>query len=182
MTERDPQQACEWFDERLEPWLDGELDAADAGRVADHVEGCARCARQVALARRIGAGLRDLGQPACPEHVGLGVAQPPRAAPRRVVPALAAGLMAGALALGVVWQMNGSAPSGEPSPAELAEARADLELALGYVAAAGRAAGRDVGNVLADEAIMRPLRSGLELNVNIPVPRKARNETMENNS
>ncbi len=150
--------------------------------MAGHVEGCTRCARQTALARRISAGLRDLEHPGCPEHVGRDVAESSRAEPRRFMPALAAGLMAGALALGVIWQMNGNAPPGEPSPAELAEARAELELALGYVAAAGRAAGRDVGSVLADQAVMRPIRSGLEFKVNIPVPREARNETMESNS
>lgn len=170
---------CVWFDERLEAWLDGDLDRADARSVKRHLDGCARCRREVALARSIRDRLRQTAMPECPQEV---VGDPPIGRPgrgRRFIPALAAGLFAGALALGVVWQVTRTAGPGGPSDAELAEARAELKLALGYVAAAGRAAGRDVGGVLADDGVLRPIRSGLELKVKIPVPRKAHDETVE---
>lgn len=181
MSDRIPKHDCEWCDERLEPWLDGDLSADETAAVAAHVRDCERCGRQVALARRITTGLRSAPADPCPGRVVETLARETRPRPSRFHAALAAGFLAGALALGVVWQMNGDSAPGRPSRAEIAEARADLELALGYVAAAGRAAGRDVGNVLAGEA-MHPIRSGLKMNVKIPVPRRAQDDTVETQS
>lgn len=182
MSDRERKADCDWFDERLEPWLDGELQAEEAQAVERHVADCARCRREVDLAQRITNGLRSLKAPGCPNLVVETPGRERDGRRHRLVPALAAGLMAGALALGVVWQMNRTTGPEEPSRAELAEARADLELALGYVAAAGRAAGRDVGGVLADDGVLRPIRSGLNVKLKIPVPREAHNEMVENQS
>lgn len=177
MSERD-RHDCEWFDERLEPWLDGELEGQEALTLERHLRDCGHCRAQAELARRIGTELRSRADETCPERVVERLARESRPRRRRLYPALAAGLMAGAVALGVVWQMNRGPGPDRPSRSELAAARADLELALGYVAAAGRAAGRNVGNVLADET-MQPIQSGLKMKVRIPVPRQAPNETVE---
>jgi anti-sigma factor RsiW len=49
----------------LSAWLDGEL-TTDAAAVAQHVSGCADCARYVAAVRHVGAGMRALPVPAAP--------------------------------------------------------------------------------------------------------------------
>lgn len=179
MTDIGTRHDCEWCDERLEPWLDGDLPEAEAAALEHHVEDCPRCRRETALARRVQSGLRSMEQPACPATVTRGLEE--RVARKRhpLFPALAAGLLAGALGLGVVWQMQRVAGPAQPSATELAQARAELEVALGYISAAGRAAGRDVGNVLAADGVMKPLRSGLDLKVTIPVRQRGYHETVE---
>lgn len=171
---------CDWYDERLEPWLDGDLPGNEAAALETHLAACQRCRREAGRARRIQSGLRGLEQPACPDNVPARLAARTRNRRNRLVPALAAGLVAGALGLGVVWQMQSSMETGgQPTGAELANARAELEVALGYVSAAGRAAGQDLGNVLADEGIMRPIRRGLDLKVTIPVLQRESRESVE---
>lgn len=180
MSDNTSRHDCDWCDERLEPWLDGELAADEAAALERHVAECRRCERQVSLARRIQSELRDLEQPACPEGVAGALAD--RTRPRRplLAPALAAGLVAGALGLGVAWQMNRTTETdGAPSRAQLAEARADLGVALGYISAAGRVAGRDVGNVLAGEGLMRPIQRGLDLEITIPALRRESHDMVE---
>lgn len=171
---------CEWFDERLEPWLDDDLPEDEAVALERHVAGCPRCRKQYRLAGRIRAGLRELGQPSCPDSVAANLDRRTRPRRRWLAPALAAGLAAGALGLGVAWQMHRTVgPGTQPSATELAEAREDLGVALGYISAAGRAAGRDVGHVLAGEGIMRPIQRGLDLQVTFPVPDRESHDTVE---
>lgn len=170
---------CDWCDDRLEAWLDGDLPADEAAAMEAHVAGCQRCRRQASLARRIQSGLRDLEQPSCPESIAADLADRTRHRRRRLAPALAAGLLAGALGLGIVWQMQSATDAGQPSRAELAQARAELEVALGYVSAAGRAAGRDLGDMLAGEGVMRPIQRGLDLKLTIPVLQREPHEKVE---
>jgi anti-sigma factor (TIGR02949 family) len=180
MSDNTPGHDCDWCDERLEPWLDGDLPADEASALEGHVAECRHCTRQISLARRIRSELRDLEQPACPEGVASALAGHTRPRRLRLAPALAAGLMAGAVGLGIVWQMTGTTETVEPpSRVELAEARADLGVALGYISAAGRVAGRDVGNVLAGEGLMRPIQRGLDLEITIPALRRESPDMVE---
>lgn len=171
---------CDWCDERLEPWLDGDLTADEASALESHLAECRRCERQVSLARRIQSDLQNLEQPVCPDGVASALAERTRPRRPRLAPALAAGLMAGAVGLSIVWQMTGTTEKDEsPSRAQLAEARADLGVALGYISAAGRVAGRDVGNVLAGEGLMRPIQRGLDLEITIPALRRESHDMVE---
>lgn len=180
MSNSTPRHDCDWCDERLEPWLDGDLPPHEAAALEDHVAGCRRCEREVGLARRIQSELRELEQPACPEAVADALADRTRPRRPRLAPTLAAGLMAGAVGLGIVWQISGTTETDEaPTRVELAEARADLGVALGYISAAGRVAGRDVGNVLAGEGLMRPIQRGLNLEITIPALRRESHDMAE---
>lgn len=52
--------SCRWTDERIEAWLDGDLAADEARRVAAHLADCAACAAALAAATAVRDGLRGL--------------------------------------------------------------------------------------------------------------------------
>lgn len=178
MTERHSNRDCEWFDERLEAYLDGDLDRADADRVARHLQDCAACRRELALSERIRESLKSSAQPACPEEVARSLEGIPEVGPRwkRALP-FAAGIAAALVGLALLWP--GAHRSPEPSAGEIAAARQELGIALGYIAKAGRIASRDVGSVVARNGVMAPIRDGMKLELNLPVPGRARPEQVE---
>lgn len=168
---------CDWVDGHLEAYADGELPRAEANRVAAHLDDCTACRRALALAGRIRASLRDMETPACPGRVVSALNRAPIAHRRRWLPAAAGALAASLLAVTVMWP--GDPDPAQPTPRELAEARQDLELALGYIAMAGQKASRDVGEVMTGSGVMTPIRDGMNLQLNIPVPMAARTEQAE---
>lgn len=46
--------------ELLGAYADGELDASDTARVAQHLKGCTECARELALIRSMGGAMRTM--------------------------------------------------------------------------------------------------------------------------
>src|SRR5436305_12462754 len=53
----------------LEPYVDGDLAPAEAGRLGSHLESCPACASELALAERIQRELRALPQLDCPPEI-----------------------------------------------------------------------------------------------------------------
>ncbi len=71
--------ACAWVRERIDPLLDGELAAADAAALQEHLAGCPACRAEVALARSLQGALRDGLPPlACPPEVSRRVMETAR--------------------------------------------------------------------------------------------------------
>jgi hypothetical protein len=64
--------------ERLKAFVDGETNAAEAARLRGHVEGCAACAQEVWIMRKIGEGLGELA----------GAAEPPAGMRERLLASL----------------------------------------------------------------------------------------------
>jgi anti-sigma factor RsiW len=61
----DPMQAkCKEVQERLSAWLDGEAEEAWQAALSAHLEGCARCRRELAQLQALDAVLGDLPAPA----------------------------------------------------------------------------------------------------------------------
>jgi len=58
---------CRWVQEQLSRWLDGELPEPELSRVADHLEDCPLCRRELELMQRLDAALADLTVPVPPE-------------------------------------------------------------------------------------------------------------------
>lgn len=133
---------CQWTLDRIEPYLDGDIDAAERAAFETHCAGCAGCAREVSLAIRIRRELRSLPVFDAPLDVierssrEIATASPNvvplRAARRRrlVLPALAAAIIAVAAAL---WFTNERRQYDGYSVAEIERARAEMALAFGYV-------------------------------------------------
>jgi anti-sigma factor RsiW len=64
--------SCEQVRDRLEAYVDGDLEGAEAAEVRAHLErdgGCAACREQVALAARIRDALRAVPALACPDQL-----------------------------------------------------------------------------------------------------------------
>lgn len=153
---------CEWVDERLETFLARELSDAEAKLLQTHLQHCGHCQRACVLAERIEAGLRSLPRLECPnsviDHVGK--------KSQRRWPVWAAAAAIGALALGVSFTFN--QPDPRPSRQELNQARAELRLAMGYIAAVGQLASRDVGRTITGNTL-HPIAQGLKLQLNYPL-------------
>jgi anti-sigma factor RsiW len=75
MTGPDEPLSCEAALDLLEPFVDGDLDAAEEARLRAHLASCVSCAAERALAERIQRELRALPQPECPPELLARVVQ-----------------------------------------------------------------------------------------------------------
>jgi len=158
------------FEDAVEAYLDSELEPAEARRFELRLEQDPALAAELELAERIRHGLHQLPRPRCPEEVSTRVfaeiaareAEGSARAPwrevltrwrERVWPSPPAWIWAPALAVllalvvGLGFETPPADPAGEPSAAEVAQAEAEIKLALAYVdkisTTTGTAVGRD---------------------------------------
>lgn len=151
-----------WFDQRIEPYLDGALPQAERRLFEARLELDPVLAAELDRARRIGGALAAMPRLKCPSDVRRRVfeitATRPFAARRWAWAGAAAALAAVALAVALR-----TPPQRGPSAAELAQARAEVAVALAYLDRAGRLAGREVGDQWVSGGIIRPVSEGLNL-------------------
>jgi anti-sigma factor RsiW len=60
---------CSWVQERIEPYVDGELRGPDLDAFERHIEVCETCRRELERAQMVVSGLRALPQQRCPDRV-----------------------------------------------------------------------------------------------------------------
>ena len=167
MKRNDDTLACHDVLDLLEPYVDGDLEPAAAGRLRSHLEGCPACAAELVLTRRIQRELRALPQLDCPPEIverarrqGAEVVpfRPRRAAlPLRTLRVIAAAallaLVLGGGALFIRSQQQRRA-------AEVAQATAEARYALALLGKVSRRAGLDVRDeVLARRVVLPAARS-----------------------
>ena len=177
--------SCESFQQEIEPYLDGELDASSARALRAHAERCATCAGELALARQVSQGLAELATLHCPERVNERVREALggrrelprwRATARRLrarVPAAPAWvaaasvlLLVGGLVLTLAYLRHAARPAAEEAPApytrlEVARAHRQLEWALAYTGRVTRASLQHVRRNVIDEKVVVPVRGAL---------------------
>lgn len=162
----------------LDAYLDGLLDAEAARAFEAHAAECAGCASEIALAERIRATLRETPAEPCPDEVfdaalariaalerdrpALRPARLPRPSLVRRV-ALAA-VLAVAVGLGVLPFFTAPEPPAPYSAEEVAEARRQIEYALGLVGDAGRETGLFLEQDVLGGHVVAPLNRNLRLN------------------
>jgi predicted anti-sigma-YlaC factor YlaD len=170
MNRDDETMTCELAADLVEPYVDGDLEPAEAARLRAHLQSCRACAAELALAERIQAELRALPQLDCPpeivERVRREGAQvlPFRssvrgwtALPFRLV--AAAALIAVALGGGVLFLRSQQQPR-QPSAAEVARATQQARYALAYLGRVSRQASLDVrDDVLARRVVLPAAQS-----------------------
>jgi hypothetical protein len=141
--------ACREVADRLEAFVDGDLDLDAAAALEAHLAGCAACREQHRLAAAVRDGLRGLPELDTPEHVLAAVRRATAAerirssgpAPRWAWRTAAAAALAVAAASGVLWWHGAHQPQPAPTQYQVAEAAAEARLALRYVADFSRRAG-----------------------------------------
>ncbi|MCB1037408.1 MAG: zf-HC2 domain-containing protein [Acidobacteria bacterium] len=120
---------CDSALEAIDPYLEGDLGEAQAGRLEAHLASCASCRHELELARKVLEGLRALPELHCPPGVASRVAflsrSPRRSSSRWAWLASAAALAAAALAASLFLETS---PPG-PDP-RLAQAEHEARIAL----------------------------------------------------
>jgi hypothetical protein len=187
---------CDRALDLIEPFVDGDLEGAAAGRLRSHLESCRACAAEWTLAERIRRELRALPQLDCPPEIvervrreGAQIAQilpfrspvRPRGAvlPFRI--AAAAALLAVALGGGALFIRSQQRPR-QPSAAEIARATQEARYALAYLGKVSRQASLDVrDDVLARRVVLPAAQSishtiGLSLDAAPEKPAPTRGE------
>lgn len=155
-------QACD----RLEAWIDGDLDPRAAEETRCHIEACPSCRTELDLAKEVRATLRSLPAfelPARVLHAVRSAAEGdsgPVAATRwwtRPVAAVAA--VAAAVLLALVVAPERQTPRPQADAAEVARVTAETRLALAYLgSAARRAEVRLKTRVVDDRAVVATLK------------------------
>jgi anti-sigma factor RsiW len=122
-----PPNVCEQYPDRLVDYADGDLSAADARQVAEHLGACPACRRRLMALRQSLAATQGFWQARADQLADIGTTAKPRM--RRVWPRAAVGVAAAVLLLVLarfaVWQRH------EPvaAPAEVVRQVEDAGLA-----------------------------------------------------
>lgn len=172
---------CDEALDLLEPHLDGDLTPEESARLRRHLEGCAACAAELALAGRVQAGLRALPQPDCPPELlarvletgrGEVVAFPARVRTFRNRFAAAAAVAALAVGGGSLFlHLQQRAETRQAQAAQVAEATREARLAFAYIGKATRKAGLDVRDEVLQKRLVAPAAQALSrLSNDLPNP------------
>jgi len=151
---KDNSTTCEWALDRIDGYLDNDLDEAERARFVRHVSACGACTRELAFAQRVRAELHALPSFEAPARAVEAAARasgsatllpnvvplPDRRRPSRLRWAAAAAAVL-VLVLSGLWfeaRKRGGGYRGElaragVTEAEVAQASAEVALAFGYV-------------------------------------------------
>lgn len=158
------------FNEMIEPYLDGDLDADSLALFEAELAGNSDLQHQLDLAMDLQGRLAELPRYRMPERAIDAITQ--QTEQRR--PSWITGLAVAASVLFSVLLLlqfgpSIDTPSGElvensagVSDEELREAREQLGVALAYLDRAGDVVGQEVGNIWVDQGIVRPVNTGIQ--------------------
>ena len=158
---------CDEALDLLEPHLDGDLTPEESARLRRHLEGCAACAAELALAGQVQAGLRALPQPDCPPELiarvleaGRGEVVPFPSRVRTFRNRFAAAAAVAALAVGggalFVHSQQLQQRAEARQAQQVAEATREARLAFAYIGKATRKAGLDVRDEVLQKRLLVP--------------------------
>lgn len=159
---------CFGVEPRLEAYVDEDLPPSERAALERHLEGCPACTDEFHLAQRIRGELRELPEMSCPPAVTRAVfnhaeSHPPLAerlarfwGARRVWQPAFALLVVTALGVGY-WRLAGplAGPGDVPdyTEQEIAQAEAELKLALAVLGNIGQKARNELGTELSERVV-----------------------------
>jgi anti-sigma factor RsiW len=160
------QLRCEVVLDRLEPYLDGELDDTTGRRIRGHLERCPACAEEAAAARRVLSELRSLPEldlpPSIIERVRAGINAKTRDTPSSGgVDRWMRWLKAAAAVLIAVGAVSFFRPQAEPPSDEALRAAADVKIALSTLSGITRRARDAAVNEVIDQRVAPAAVRGL---------------------
>jgi anti-sigma factor RsiW len=186
--------ACVDALERIEAYLDGELEATEATALEHHSNACPACAEELAWARRVRQELRALPPLECPPGVMdsvmaaaagptatgttgaeaaksvLSFPQRPRSA-QRFAPWALRFAAAAAVVLAVLagaLLLRPTAPRPQYTAAELAQAEKEARLAFAYLSTIQRRAGHKIQQDVLVKHVVGPPQQALSRIVELP--------------
>lgn len=166
---------CRRIDDLAEPYVDGELDETEHARVERHLKSCGTCRARVELARDIQHGLRALPTLVCPAEVTASVIEATEGASpasarvlhgpwwRRPTAVRAAMLAAAAILAVTIASSFRTERLPTPPPVSthqaeaVAQAEADVKLALAYLGRIGERTGTIVREDVLEQRVATPV-------------------------
>ncbi len=165
---------CHEVMDRFDSYLDGDLDAQTAARFEHHLHSCSDCAAEHAVAERMNQALGGTALEPCPDDVFVravaavttsenGQADRPPLAGKRLPGIFRWKALALAATVLVMFGL-GSLPfllnraDDEFSAEEIAQARMEVEFALGLVSNAGRETGVFLRNDILNDEVVQPIQ------------------------
>jgi anti-sigma factor RsiW len=186
---------CHWTLDRLDAYVDGELEGDELGAIENHLEECGSCRSELALARSLLSELRALPELQCPPQVvaraEVAASQRPQRAsaverirgwlggvtvpvPR---PAMAAVVIIIVAATVFVLSQHEQSPfKGDEPGVALTEtdaelAKLDVMLAFAYVGKYSRKTGEIIKKDVIEERVMKPVEESVVVPI-YPFPRE----------
>ncbi len=159
-------QQPDWFQERLEAYVDGELSVTEAQRFDGRLADDAELRQAVANAQSLQRALRRIQSPRAPAAIRKAVVEQTGThwITHRNAGWLAATAATLALAISLIGQFNASpqvTAEMQLTAREIAKGRQDLALALAYLDQATVHTSRKVSNTWVNDGLLRPVSSGL---------------------
>lgn len=183
---------CAWFRDRVDLYIDGDIAGEELEQFEAHLDDCAACRNELALAKQVVDGLRSLPDLTCPDSVvdeaaGRIELSPPAAGRNRLRewlagvrvltlrPALAAMALVVVVAAVYMVSHEGLLITDDPdstlnvtgdvmTPQEAEEAEREIALAFAYVGKYSRKAGFIVKNDVMDERVISTVRKAIDRN------------------
>lgn len=177
---------CRWTRERIDRFLDVELDGGDLVTFQSHVDVCAKCRRELARAEIVLHELHALPDLHCPDEVvdrALAAAEAEPVARQRAQrrspawwpfpvfrPALAGALVL-ALVLSGLWVANRS--RSDFTPADVAAAESELKWTMAYLEDISRRSSMNAMDKAFQTGMVGPLRRAVDATFESPVNKQS---------
>lgn len=156
------------MDERIDRWLDGELDEEAVAALEADAAADPNIEREMRLAQAARSALASLPRPVCPPEVAAAAKAAARADRPDRAPLRNARRRAAAFAVAVVLIATSlvliSRQPAEPQPthAEVQKALDDIQFAFAVVADVGKRTGESVRDEVFTDATIRPIRRAVD--------------------
>lgn len=171
---------CEESLDILEAYVDGDLPAAEADRLREHLEACPSCAAELALAEKVQRELRTLPLPDCPPEILEKVRQAGKGAvvpfPRRE---RTIGRRIAAVAAALLLSVGGGAlffkaQQVQREREQIAQAELEARYALAYIGKLSRRTGLDIRDQILQKHVVAPTTRGIARSLGVsPAPEEA---------
>lgn len=163
-------ETCGWVDERIELFVDGDLDATATARLQAHIASCARCRQELDAARQVQHQLRELPVFDCPDETvdtalrrastpsGAGLTGWIRGAMSGVSwrPALA-GVLGVLIVISLAVTLRFQRALDRFSPEQIEQAETALRWTFAYVNEVGRKSGYAVRDEVIGAGVVEPM-------------------------